>query len=72
MFERFKRLLRSIVPSNEDEPESFDHPRPQRVNPNPPQRDWFARVRDASLEAEALSPEAERQASELFAKMNRS
>jgi hypothetical protein len=50
MFERLKRLIRNIT-SSDDDPESFDHPRPQRANPNPPDRDWFARVRDRSHEA---------------------
>ncbi len=39
----------------DDEPESFDHPRPKRVNPDPPKRDWFARVEARSLRARAVA-----------------
>ena len=67
----------------EDEPQSFDHPEPQRANPNPPRRDWFARTKskaararaqetDAALDAEAeadLSPEASESVDRLFEKM---
>jgi hypothetical protein len=53
MFERLKRLWKSISNPPEDEPESVDHPRPKRANANPPQRDWFARVREKSLDADA-------------------
>ena len=70
MFEKLKRLLKSLTVLPEDEPESIDHPRPRRANHNPPQRDWFARVREKSLEAHdpTLSPEASRQLDELLAK----
>ena len=66
MFERIKKLFASIAASREDEPESVDHPRPRRANANPPQRDWFARVRERS--EPALSPEARRAADELLAR----
>jgi hypothetical protein len=85
MFEKLRRLLRTITASSDDDPESFDHPRPQRVNPNPPARDWFARVSSRSHEASArreakalealdakepvLSPEASRKVDEALAKM---
>ena len=52
MFERLKRFVRSLTAPSDDEPESFDHPRPQRVNPAPPAKDWYARVRDKSLAAD--------------------
>jgi hypothetical protein len=84
MFERLKRIIRSIASATEDDPESFDHPRPRRANPNPPARDWFARVRDKSLQASAvketkalerldgqepaLSPTQSKQVDELLAK----
>jgi hypothetical protein len=84
MFERLKRFLRTITTPPDDEPDSIDHPRPQRANPNPPQRDWFARTRDKSFKASAakqaaaldrldeselkLSQETSRQVGELLAK----
>jgi hypothetical protein len=62
MFEKLKRRLQALARSikeeasaPEDAPESFDHPRPKRNNPDPPKRDWFARVRDRSYEARAGS-----------------
>lgn len=71
------------VADMDDEPESFDHPGPQRANPNPPRRDWFARTRsksarsraketDAALDANAepdLSAEASESVDRLFEKM---
>ncbi len=85
MFERLRRLIRNITAPSEDEPDSFDHPRPQRVNPNPPARDWFARVRTRSFEASAreqtkalaaqddrepvLSREASKHADDVLARM---
>ena len=73
----------STVADMEDEPASFDHPAPQRANPNPPRRDWFARAKskaararaketDAELDADgepALSPEAAESVDRLFEKM---
>lgn len=66
MFEKLRRLLRTITASSDDDPESFDHPRPQRVNPAPPARDWFARVRDRSREAGAERAAHEVRALELL------
>ena len=73
------------VADMDDEPESFDNPRPQRANPNPPRRDWFARTRSKAARARAaedadkldaedegepeLSPEAAESVERLFAKM---
>ena len=84
MFERLKKLFRELTAPDPDAPESIDNPRPKRPNHNPPQRDWFARVRERSLEARAeadtraldrldeseprLSRETSRQADELLAK----
>ena len=70
MFEKLRRLLRTITAPPEDEPESIDNPRPRRANANPPKRDWFARVNERSQEAHdpTLSPEASRQVDELLAK----
>ena len=68
MFDRIKKLFAYFAP--EDEPESVDHPKPRRANANPPQRDWYARVRERSDTARdpALSPEASRAADELLAR----
>lgn len=55
MFERLRRLIRTITAPSDDEPESIDNPRPKRANPDPPRRDWFARVQDRSLEAAELA-----------------
>ncbi len=84
MFERLKRLLKSFTGSSDDDPESFDHPRPQRANPNPPERDWYARVREKSLRARTvsdvkalddhyaeLSPEASQHVDDVLAKMGK-
>lgn len=76
---------RTLADMEDDEPESFDNPRPQRANPNPPRRDWFARVRARSARARAvkdaskledddveeheLSPEAKDSVDRLFQKM---
>jgi hypothetical protein len=73
------------VADMEDEPESFDHPAPQRANPNPPKRDWFARAKAKAGRARAakdsdqldaddagepeLSPEAADSVDRLFEKM---
>ncbi len=73
------------VADMDDEPESFDHPGPQRANPNPPRRDWFARARSKAARARAaedidhlaaedaaepeLSPEAADRVDRLFEKM---
>jgi len=64
MFEKLRRILRSITAPSDDDPESFDHPRPQRANPNPPARDWFARVRERSLAASAANAARETKALE--------
>jgi hypothetical protein len=80
----FWKLPRTVA-DMEDDPESIDNPRPQRANPNPPRRDWFARVRSRSARARAaedaakldaedvdepeLSPEAEDSVDRLFKKM---
>ena len=69
----------------DDDPESFDNPRPQRANPNPPRRDWFARANAKAGRARAaddadrldaddagepeLSPEAESSVERLFQRM---
>ena len=53
MFEGLKRLYRKISSAIETPPDSVDERRPQRVNPDPPKNDWFARVRDRSLRAAA-------------------
>jgi hypothetical protein len=82
----FWKLPRTVADMKDDEPESFDNPRPRRANPNPPQRDWFARVRSRSSRARAAEdaakldaddvaePELSREASEsverLFEKMS--
>jgi len=55
MFERLRRLIKSITAPADDEPESIDSPRPKRANPDPPRRDWFARVQDRSLDAAELA-----------------
>ena len=55
MFERLRRLIPTIPAPSHDEPESIDNPRPKRANPDPPRRDWFARVQDRSLEAAELA-----------------
>lgn len=55
MFERLRRLIRNITAPADDEPESIDNPRPKRANPDPPRRDWFARLQDRSLDAQALA-----------------
>jgi len=81
----FWKLPSTVADMEADEPESFDNPRPQRQNPNPPRRDWFARVRSKSARARAaadaaklenedadepdLSPEASSTLDELFKKM---
>lgn len=58
MFEKLRRMFRNITASasrSDDEPESIDNPRPKRANPDPPRRDWFARVQDRSLDAAELA-----------------
>jgi hypothetical protein len=79
----FWKVPRTVADMEDEEPESFDDPRPQRANPNPPRRDWFARVRSRSARARAaddarklddegepeLSPEAEESVERLFEKM---
>jgi hypothetical protein len=82
----FWKVPRTVADMEDDgEPESFDNPRPQRANPNPPRRDWFARVRSRSARARAaadaekledddvaepeLSPEAQDSVDRLFKKM---
>ena len=55
MFEGLKRLFRKVSSSLETPPDSVDEPRPQRVDPDPPKNDWFARVRARSLRAAAVN-----------------
>ena len=62
MFERLKRLIRKVTSS--DDPESFDPSRPQRANPNPPARDWFARTRARSEQAHRAQAAADTRALE--------
>lgn len=62
MFEKFKRLFGFGAITSDDEPESFDHPRPQRANPNPPRRDWYARVSARSSSARAARAVADAKA----------
>jgi hypothetical protein len=47
MFEGFKRFYRRIEKALEPDP--IDVPRPQRVDPDPPKNDWFARTQKRSL-----------------------
>lgn len=51
MFEKLRRLVRRLT--SESAPDSFDIdcPRPQRSNPDPPKRDWYARTQSRSFEA---------------------
>lgn len=60
MFDKIKRLLG--IGATSDDPESFDPSRPQRANPNPPRRDWFARVSERSAAARASRAVAEAKA----------
>lgn len=47
MFEGLKRFYRRIEKALEPDP--IDVPRPQRVDPDPPKDDWFARTQRRSL-----------------------
>jgi hypothetical protein len=47
MFEGLKRFYRRIEKALEADP--IDVPRPQRVDPDPPKNDWFARTQKRSL-----------------------
>jgi hypothetical protein len=47
MFEGLKRFVRRIEKALEPDP--IDVPRPQRVDPDPPKNDWFARTQKRSL-----------------------
>ncbi len=83
----FWSVPRTVADMLDDEPDSLDDPGPQRANPNPPRRDWFARVRARSARARAardaqnldaddagepeLSPEAEDSVARLFEKMKK-
>jgi hypothetical protein len=53
MFEGLKRFVRRvenrIEKALEAPPDSVDNPRPQRVDPDPPKNDWFARTQKRSL-----------------------
>jgi hypothetical protein len=49
MFEGLKRLYRRISTALETPPDSVDERAPQRVDPDPPKNDWFARTRRVSL-----------------------
>jgi hypothetical protein len=53
MFDGLKRLYRKIATALDAPPDSVDERRPQRVDPDPPKNDGFARVRERSLEAAA-------------------
>jgi hypothetical protein len=55
MFEGLKRLFRRIENAL-DAPDST--PRPQRVDPDPPKNDWFARTRKRSLARAAKNESA--------------
>ncbi len=84
MFDKIRRFF-GLGATSAGEPESFDPSRPQRVNPDPPRRDWYARVRARSFAARAtadaraldaldarepvLSRDASRAADELFARV---
>lgn len=47
MFEGLKRFVRRIEKALEPDP--IDVPRPQRVNPDPPKDNWYARTEKRSL-----------------------
>jgi hypothetical protein len=49
-------LPRTIAGMFDDAPDSLD--RPQRANPDPPKRDWFARTRERSLRSVAAEEAA--------------
>ena len=51
MFEGLKRFVRRIENRIDKavEPDPIDAPRPQRVDPDPPKNDWFARTQRRSL-----------------------
>ena len=57
MFEGLKRFVRRIEKALDGPPDSVDNPRPQRVDPDPPKNDWFARTQRRSL-ANAVKNEA--------------
>ena len=59
MFERLKRFVKKLT---DGDPDSYDPSRPQRANPNPPERDWYARVRDRSEAARRARAVAETRA----------
>lgn len=58
MFEGLKRFIRRIERAVDGPPDSVDERRPQRVNPDPPKNDWFARTRARSLGAAAKNETA--------------
>lgn len=58
MFEGMKRLYRKITTALEAPPDSVDEPKPQRVDPDPPKNDWFARTSKRSLQAAARNETA--------------
>jgi hypothetical protein len=51
VFERIGRFVRKVISGLETPPDSFDEPRPQRANPDPPRNEWFGRVRARSQAA---------------------
>lgn len=57
MFEGLKRFVRRVEKALETPPDSVDNPRPQRVDPDPPKNDWFARTQKRSI-AMAVKNEA--------------
>lgn len=58
MFEGLKRLYRRIEAALETPPDSVDERRPQRVNPDPPKNDWYARTSKRALGAAAKNETA--------------
>jgi hypothetical protein len=56
MFEGLKRFYRRIEKALEPDP--IDVPRPQRVDPDPPKNDWFARTQKRSLASAAKNETA--------------
>ena len=58
MFEGLKRLYRRIGAALETPPDSVDERGPQRVDPDPPKNDWYARTSRRSLRAAAKNETA--------------
>jgi hypothetical protein len=56
MFEGLKRFVRRIEKALEPDP--IDVPRPQRVNPDPPKDNWYARTAKRSLTSAAKNETA--------------